>query len=308
MANEAMEGLENTEMSSDDNQGFGDDLDQEVAEGEKKTKEPEIDWSSLKRKIKVNGEEREITADEAIRDYQKYLAADEKFRSAAEMNKRAKSIMERYGGLEEALNTGKYDVLLNRIPKEQLEDIAEQIVWEKMQYEQLSPEEKRIKELEARVEQKEAEEKRAKEQAEARRKAELNAKAVQDIDNQIANTFKDLGVKPTPRLVARMAQHMLANLDTSGQILEGKDAYKRSMHDLRQDVPDYLTTLDTNELLSVLPKEVVNAIRKQSIDEVVSQAPPARQNKKDDFKTTKTRSKLKMSTDDFFKKMDERFA
>lgn len=301
MANEVVdnvEATENTGMSYEDN-------GQQASEN---TGEKEIDWASLKRKIKVNGEEREITADQAIRDYQKYLAADEKFRSAAEMNKKAKSILEKYGGIEEAFNSGKFDVLLNRIPKDKLQEMAEDIVWEKMQYEQLSPEEKRIKELEAKVSEREKADKEAKEEAEKERQATLNAQAVRYIDEQISNTFKDLGVKPTPRLVARMAQHMLAALDTEGSLLDGKSAYTRSRYDLRQDVPEYLSSLDTKELLDVLPKEVVNAIRKHSVDEVVSQARPARQNKDDNFKTTNRKSKLKMSTDDFFKKMDEQFA
>jgi hypothetical protein len=249
---------------------------------------------------KVNGKEKNIDIDTLLKERQKYEAADERFREAAEIRKK----YGKYEEFEKALQNKDLSILSKYVDPDTIRQFSEKQLLEWMEYQGLSDTEKEL--LEHKKKLKDYEEREAEKKAEQERlqREQVNSQAMQIIDEEIVSTFKEIGEKPTPAKIIRMAMHMSAALDNK-QHITGKEAYRRATIDLKNDLSGYLESVDENELMNVLPKKAIDAIRKRSVEEV-TQAPFAR-NKQQDIPIKKTNGKIVASTDDYFKMLDQKF-
>lgn len=250
-------------------------------------------------KGKINGREVERSEEEIFKNWQKYEAADERFREASDKEKK----YGKYEEFEKALQNKDLSVLFKYVDHDTIRQFSEKQLLEWLEYQGLSEEQKEL--LEAKKKLKEYDDEKTKaEQEEAEQQRLLaNQQAIKLIDEEIANTFKELGEKPTPAKIIRMAMHMDAAL-AQKQFLSGKEAYRRASKDLSQDLTGYLETVDEKELANILPKRVIDAIRRQSIE--TAQAPFARSSKQE-TQEHKSSGKIRATTDDFFKTLDQKY-
>lgn len=265
--------------------------DQSSASGQVEPKE-QPDYSSTRHRVKVYGEEREVPYEDLITGYQKGLAADEKFRKAADYMKQIEAFKsDPRKALEEA-GLDPYGIaeswLSEKLKMEQMTEQERDLYQKARGYDELQKKLKEKEDIEQKYKMKEAREAAAKE-----------------IDTEISEALSTLGRKPTPRLVARIAETMLANLSAKGQRIKAKDALSRVQQDYSAEIGEYLSGLSEDEALKLLPKSLTDAIRKAQVQKVKSQDPMGT-----GFKTTKksepskTTEKQKIGTDEWLKKIE----
>lgn len=252
-------------------------------------------------RVKINGKEKEVAWDELVTNYQLREASDEKFRQAKQL-------------AEEAGMTKKEMQAFLKDPWEFAKkngldpyDLAETLLLQKLEYEQMSPDakarmaaEKRAKELEEDLEN------RTKSERENAKNAAV-AQAVKEIDEEIGEALKASGRKPTPRLIARLAESMLSHLERQdGQRPRAQDVLKNIDHEYMGDISEYLENMPVERLLEVLPQSVRDAIRKADVQRVRSQDPTKGSRRTLDDAPRQAKIK-RMTSDNYFKNLDKKF-
>lgn len=256
-------------------------------------------------RLKVNGKEVEKTIDEILGEAQKGIAADERFQEAASLAKKYKQ----YEQLDRAMQQGNLSFVIDKLGHDKFRQFAENYLIDYLEYEQLPPEKKealqykrRAEELQAKLQEQEA----SKKEAEV---AQARSQALAEIDQEISEVLKNFNRKPTPYLVARIAEQMLASLQSRDVDPKSvtKSAYERAVKSLDNDVGEYLANMSVDDARRVLPKHLLDALRKADVEAVRAQDPMrSRQQSKTQEKASKPGQKVRMSTDEFFKQKIEK--
>lgn len=220
--------------------------------------------------ITVDGEEMQVDLETLKKDYQLAQASHKRFQQAAEIQKQNQQ-------LQQVLAQAKRDPsgFMNWLgidPK----GFSEEYLIAQLEEEMMSPEERKISEYERELQRYKAQEER---EAQQRKQAEMDAltkQAAEQIDNEIADALQDLGYgvdnPPPARVIARIADYMLAGLDSKGEQLSAKNAYARVKKDYEQDIIDLVDSLEAEKLVEFLPKSVLDKIRKYDVQQAKSKA------------------------------------
>jgi hypothetical protein len=250
-----------------------------------------------KYKVKVNGEEREVALNDLIERYQKEEAAEHKFQSAAQLRKEIAS-------LEERLAKDPFGYA--REKGANIEDLAEQILLEKLRWEKMTDEQKEL----VMSKQKMSEyEKRIQELTEKDQKlaaSQAEAKAAQEIDDEISQALAELGSKPTPGIVAAIATQLLAYHEAGRQV-SAKDVVKKVRENLSMSAKELISSMSVDDLRSFLPKSHLDGLRKAAVETALAQDPMRSRHKRAEKTEAIQAPKKPVSTDDYFKQMDAKF-
>lgn len=250
-------------------------------------------------KVKINGAEQDVTIEKLIERYQKEEAADEKFKSAAQLRREAEDLKAQYAEIDR--NPFEYA----RKKGIDIHALAEDILIEKLKWEQSSPEQKELAmERQKRLEyEKRIEELTEKDRNLATQQAE--AKAAREIDDEISEALGELGAKPTPAIVANIATTLLSYHE-AGREVSAKEVVRRVRENLTVSAKELITSMSVEDLRAFLPKSHLDGLRKAAVESALAQD-PMRSRKKPESQESPTRSNKPVSTDDFFKQMDEKF-
>lgn len=253
-----------------------------------------------KYKVKVDGEDVEVDLNELQRGYTHGKAANKKFQEAANLQKQVSQLLDRARG-------GDLSWLKDLVPEDVRRQFAQQELLEHIEYEQLSDEAKALRKAEMERERLKQELEQERSEKTKREHEALMARAYQEIDAEISTTLKELGRKPTPRLIRRIAEQMYANLQEEGaEPLPAKAAYQRAAKGIEQDLSEWLEHASVEEVLKSMPKAKLDAIRKSFVEQVrpVSSAP--RELQVDDDAPVRNSKVKRMRSDDWFSKMDKK--
>ena len=221
-------------------------------------------------RVKVEGSERELTLDELKRDYQLKEASNRRFQEASAKEKRAQPILD-------ALEKKEFKELLKHLPKDEFRQFMEQQLLEHIEYEELPDYEKRRMAAERERDEAKAEIKRRDDQANKKGHQDALAAAAVDVDTEIASVLQQLGQKPTPYLVARIIDEMIARHDSDGGRIAAKDAHAKAQRRLDSEMSAYLNDLPDDQLVSRLTPQKIDSIRKHLLAQVGMQAPKRNQ-------------------------------
>ncbi len=272
---------------------------------------PPSDLEQPKHRVKIDGEEIEVTTDELYRGYSHSQAANRKFQEASAIRDQVNQILASF-------ENGDLSFLERVVPKEKLLKYSEENLQRYLDYQNLTPEAREA--LEVRLENEKL--KSEKEERDRRDRDAQLAKEEQLADEQIEKEFveavKGLGkdAKVTPRLIRRIAEQMQAALeasekDPSIRPITAKQAAERAYRGIKKDFAEYLETADLQEVMAALPRKVRDALRKADLESVGAQIHKGiRQSDKASIDplrlTEKAGKKKKMHTDDWFKAMEKR--
>lgn len=256
-------------------------------------------WTTAKHKIKVDGEEIELGWDDLVKEAQKGRGADKRYREAAQLKQGIAALVDEF-------KTGKLDKLVELAGADTFRQAAEKYLISYLEEQQLPEGERKARALEKQYKDLESRYSREKEQASQAERQRLEQQAIQEIDLEIADAVKATGRKPTPRLIARIAEHMLATLDAKDARLSAKDAYSRTVQDFREDIAEYLRDMPAAEARKMLPKEFLDALRKDDVAMIASQAPRVAPKRPGDA-PRRANGKERMASDSYFQKLDKRF-
>lgn len=258
-------------------------------------------------KLKVNGKDVEKTIDELIRDAQKGISADEKFQKASELAKKNAQ----YEEIAKRIDSGDVSFLIDKLGHNKFREFAENYLIDYLEYQQLPPEKREALEYRRQAEEYKSKLDSREAQEKEQQMATVRSQAIQEIDAEIAEVLKTSGKKPTPYFVARIAENMLASLQTKSvePKMAAKSAYDKALSSIQADVSEYLSTMSADEARKVLPKNLLDALRKLDVEAVRSQDPMRSRATTSKTENTQTRhkdgQKVRMSTDDFFKRIEK---
>lgn len=232
--------------------------------------------AQVKRKIKVFGEERELSQDEIDQYASAGFAAGKKFEEAAKLRKDADALVSKFksnpkGALRELM---KESPELQKMVRSQVEEL----LYEELEAEKLSPEQRRIKELEAKLQAEEDAKRAAKESEEAKAFEALQKQAHEDISNTIVTTLNKTGLPKTPYTVKRMAEYLKAltdngvdfkSIDLDGVGRHVRDQYLRDFQEFTAQMKE------ADQILNFFPKEMLDRIRKADLARLKGRQKPA---------------------------------
>ncbi len=274
---EGSEGLEATDEVVDSEEGSEEGVEateQETEAAAAKLKAKEVKGSDGEKfKIKVDGQEIELTKDEMIRHAQMGKAGQRAMQEKAELQKRTADFIR-------ALQEDPESVLADEAilgGREKVIALAQKILSKQLEEEALTPAEKKSKELEAELERFRKEKKDSEEQ---RKK--------QDYENTVKQYEEDLQVKVQDALVAenlprnpavlqKMAAILLTAHDNKLNITP-RQAAKLAKEELQSDIGTLLPSLTDDQIEAMLGTELITRIRKASMKKVRAAVPSVKVN------------------------------
>lgn len=302
------------------------DADGSEAGQEGQAKTPEVpEYKRQKHKYKALGQEYEVDYDELVKRAEKGHGAEKRLAEAAKLEKDIK------GRLEKLKNPDAedFDELIDLIGFDKAQKFAEKLMWDKITWDELPEHEKRARLAQQRADEAERklQEREQREQEEHRTK--LQQQAFEVIEKEISQVLEEgkksgLSVADIPDAKELIIDEMIAYLEYVDQMEESGQPIRQSppshadvlrkiqeQFDTRSSA--YLKRLSAEQLTKVLTKEQLAALRQQEIDQLYAPIPQAGRSKNpqdviDPFaaKPSKKAQRV-MRTDDYFKKMDERF-
>lgn len=265
-------------------------------------------YLGTKHKVKVDDQEEEVLYEDLIRDYQKGKAGDKKLREAAQMRQQIEQVLSN-------LKSGNHKNLVKILGKQEARKLAEELLLEELEFDELPEHEKTIRQLQQEKEALEAEKKREAESKQKLEQRQLEERVGKQIEDEILAAIKDSNVKVTPRLVGRMAEVMDAYITRTQQRLPAKDALAVVRGEIPLDFAAYVEGLSSpeefRELKKVLPKKFLDALRKDDVDAVLSQSSISKGRTKESDNLparTSDSKKNRMSLDEKFSQMEKKFA
>lgn len=266
-----------------------------------------------KHRVKVDGQELEVPEEELLKDYELRRASYMRMQQATEKAKTAEQTEKQY---KELLTQFKQDPwkLFDALQID-ADTEAEKRLLKKLEREMMTPEQKALYEKEQHLSAREREikefEELKKQHEEALAKQEQEAltyKAVQEIDNDIGAVLEATGKKPTRRVVSRIAEIMLSHLDSDedGEHLGAEKALGIFEEEMKGEIEAYLSSIPPEQLPQVLPKFVLDALRKLELDKVRGTNPLKHSGHAERSSTAPATNKKAMSTDSFFENLEKR--
>lgn len=252
-------------------------------------------------KLKVNDRDKEMDYDTMLKLAQKGLASDEVFRNASAKEKKMMALIER-------ARNGDLD-WVEEIAGDKALSWAEKRLLKKIELEEMDPVQRELMTERERREALEREREQERRQVEMTKREQERVKFASEIDEKISSAFKASNLKLTPTRLERVAQLLDASLaKEEGTLLDPALAIKRVMADIKSDAVEYISSLSAAELRQVLPKNVLDALRKADVEDARAQDPMRRptQNAQEPSRRVSNGKRMRMSTDDFFNKLEQR--
>ena len=270
-------------------------------------------YSGTKHKVKVDGEEIELSYEDLLAGFQKSQASDKKFRESARMRQEAEEKGKKYEETLEALKKGDHKSLVELVGEDAAFQMSQEYLLSKMEYDNLSEDQKRIRELEKENEDFKSQQEKIREAEEQRQVAELEHKAAEQIDKEISEVLKESGLPMRPEFVARVAEQLLANIQSGRQKTEPlttKQAWERARSGMQRDAQALIEQMSAEELRDFLPKAQLKALRGLDVEEFKKRDPlytPRQPKANPDAKPQKKDSR-RMSSEDAFEQLAKKFS
>lgn len=165
-----------------------------------------------------------------------------------------------------ALQSGDLDSLYNlQVPEDKMLDFAERVLTKKVEWENMSPEQKAMIQKEKDLAEREKKYKAYEEAEKAHEMEQVNQRALSQVQDDIVTAIGELGLqgRPTPRLIRRVAEQLKAQIESNSPM----DARKASRHEwdgIQQELSEFqmmMLNKDPVKFVENLPKEIRKAIR-----------------------------------------------
>jgi hypothetical protein len=215
-----------------------------------------------KYKVKIDQKEEELELDlnndeEVKKHLQMSRAAQKRMKEAADTRKQAETFIK-------MLQENPVELLSN--PKLGLDfrKIAEEYLYNQIQQESMSPEQRKQIEMEQRLRKYEEQEKTVKQQQESQQLEELQNHYAQDFDKKITDALKSSNLPKSPKTVKRMAELMYKNLQY-GLELEPNQLVELVKQDYVNEIKELFGSSEGDILMSIMGDDIANKIRKADL-------------------------------------------
>ncbi|CAM6000299.1 unnamed protein product [Sphagnum balticum] len=255
----------------------------------------EVQEAIKKWKLKAGKQEREVTSEaELVRLAQLGIGANEKFEQAAKTRKQAEEVLEIIQkNPAEALTKLGFDV----------RKLAEEYLAEKIQEEMLTPEQKKVKEMEQQLKKYQEEKAEFERQQREAQISQLQSQYEVDIQQKIINAIDANKLPKNPKTVARFAEYMLEGVE-NGVDYDPRDLAPRIRRDLEEEHRQMYRDSAVEEILKILGPDTLKKIRQYELQKVKSKQTAPNPTKTEAVaqpqKPVEDKSKAKKKASDFF--------
>ena len=215
-------------------------------------------------RIKVNGQERKMSVREAIKLKQLEQASTEKLTQGKQMQAQARALA------EFAKNNPKD--FLKQVCLDPYE-FAEATLAEKLEMLGETPEQKELRELRAERAERAEKEKKQRADLEAQEMSERESKAMEILDREIADAWKESQLPKHKFYFQQIAAEMLSS-ESRGENLSAKEAAARVKTRFETHVRDTFDQLDAEAIRRILPKSVLKKLNEAEIKKVTDKIAP----------------------------------
>lgn len=170
----------------------------------------------------------------------------------------------------QGLQGGDLDSLSHlNIPEDRMLDFAERVLTKKLEFEQMSPQQRAMLQKEQELADRERKFKEWEAEQQKQEQQQISAQALQQVQTDIVDAIKDLGLKgnPSPRLIRRVAEQLKAQIEGQ-KPMDAKRASKYEWDNIANEMKEYQLMMlekDPEAFVANLPKEVRKAIREYEI-------------------------------------------
>lgn len=213
-----------------------------------------------KYKLNADGEELEVDINELKRGYAHQKAANKVYQEGQMAVKQAQALVDAMRDPEKFFEIAKR---LGHDPRK----ITESYLARQLEDDMLTPEQREYRELKAWKAAKEAEEEEAKREREEAELSELEAKYIEEYNNQFVAALKESRLPATRTSVAAMARYIQAAANKN-YAMTPAEAAKLVQQDLRQIAKSTFSEADAEALAEILGEEVVNKLRQASVKKI----------------------------------------
>ncbi len=250
-----------------------------------------------KHKVKIAGEEREITTDEALKDYELRQASYKRMAEAAAKEKE-------YQAFQEQLEKDPIKLLKSKNPK--FREMAEKFLADELMEEMMSPEEKQKAAIEQELAQYKKREAEAKQREEQQQQTVAQQKAAQEIDIGLSKALENTFLPKDEFTVARIANTMISALQ-AGVDMSYEDAVRLTEENEINGFRKGVESLEGEKLLKYLGETVAEKIRKADIGRLKSNPKAARPAQAASPSTPSDKKAASMTPDEYRKFIEAKF-
>jgi len=226
-------------------------------DSEPEPKARELDFKPVK--LKAGDQEVEVKSlEELTRIAQKGFGAEKKFQEAAKLRQQAE-------GLIETLKDNPIELMRHPALREKFEAAAEELIWEKIQKEQMTQEERELADSKAELERYRRQEQERQKAEQVRQRQELEAKYRADYQKQFVEALETGGIPKSDWSVQRMALYMKQALAQGYKNITPADVVPLVKKDWQKAQADLYGALDGDRLIETLGADVVEKIRKADV-------------------------------------------
>ena len=219
--------------------------------------------------LKVNGKEVKVPKSKLEMYAQLGLASDEKFKEAKKMRDDADKILSTAKTEKSAIKS----LMAAGYTKAEARQIIEEELLKEYEYEDLSPEEKKRRELEEELKQYKSKEEQEQAEREATARQKEEEQYFKKLDEELADAITSSGLPKHP-VFGKFALQYMASSATQDLDLSAKDAMKLVEQDFIGVVQELLSGLDAKTLKSWLGDKKLRSLREDAVSELKSKEPP----------------------------------
>jgi hypothetical protein len=206
-------------------------------------------------KLKAGDQDVEVDEAELVRRAQLGFGAEKKIQDAAK-------VMKEWNQMVSLLKDPKRAFDIFKHPSIGLDPmkVAEELIFEKIKMEQLTPEQREALEWKQKAMTLEEEKKAAETEAQKLQAAKMEEHFSKEYETKIISTLEKAGLPKSRTTVARMAQYMLAGLEQGVQ-LAPEDVVDLVRKKYMEDIQGLFGGLDGEKLLEMIGEDVAKKIR-----------------------------------------------
>lgn len=204
-------------------------------------------------KLVIDGNEEEVEEAELIKRAQMATSANKKYQEAAKIRKQSEQLIN-------MLKTDPWRVLAHPSLGHDLRKIAEEFVYQRIQEDKMTPEQRELMEVKEKLRVKEETEQVQKDAEVEKQNATLRAHYEDEYTKDILDTLKVSGLPQTARTVKQMAYYMYQGLER-GVEMRAADVVKMVEEDYKKDIQEFIAPLDGDRLSNFLSEDLLKKIR-----------------------------------------------
>lgn len=259
--------------------------------------------------IVVDGESQQVPLDELLKGYQLKSASNKRFQEASQIKKQVEERAQQLEEFKNKLLENPYDALVNAgLPFEAIRKHYEDVMYQMLQLDQMSPEEKAALQEKREAEKLRSEYEQLKKQLEEKTKQEEEVRFQQEVEREtqeyvtkISEAAKNVGLPETPEVLQGVADIMRLALE-NGYNIPVEDAVAQYKEETTSSLKNLLGGLNEDALLALIGEDRMKNIRKKDIETITNPGLPKREPTKQVDESTE------LTASDFFDSLRESYA